>query len=348
MWAIAQTSPGGADVLRLMQVPKPAAKGRDVLVKNLAVATNPVDWKVRSGGGGATEESPRIVGWDASGIVEDAGEDVTTFKKGDHVWYAGGVHRNGCNAEFTLVDERIVGLKPKSWSFEDAAALPLTTLTAWEALELQMGLSLAPEEGPSSNVNVHLLIINAAGGVGSIAIQLAKNAFKVGSVTGTASRNETIDFIRSLGATDVVNHREPLAPQISALTHPITHVLICHDPDYYWPQIVDLIEPFGRIVSILPPQKALDWGKAFGKSLVFGVELMFTKPQTVAIDYAPTQSTVLSRAAHLADLGLIRTTRTGDVKELSVETLRAAHDTQQGLIAMGKQVLKVPDGGLKK
>ena len=185
-----------------VELPKPSAAGRDLLVSVRAISVNPVDTKVRSPKE-KIEDSPRVLGWDASGIVEAAGPEVTLFKPGDEVYYAGDITRSGSNAEFQLVDERIVGFKPKSLSFAEAAALPLTTITAYEAFFDRLGID---RDGADAGQSV--LIIGAGGGVGSIAIQLAKAAGLV--VIATASRPETESWVRELGADHVVNHRQSM------------------------------------------------------------------------------------------------------------------------------------------
>src|SRR5690242_10269242 len=202
MKAVAHT---GTDINSLsdIELPKPAPAGRDLLVKVEAVSVNPVDTKQRKAG----SPTPRVLGWDAAGTVAAAGPQVTLFKPGDAVYYAGDVTRPGCDSEYHLVDERIVGRKPKSLDFAQAAAIPLTAITAWEAFFDRM--KVQRDSGAS------VLIINGAGGVGSIAIQIAKATGL--KVIATASRPETIAWVKELGAQQVVDHRKPLRPQIEAL-----------------------------------------------------------------------------------------------------------------------------------
>ncbi len=225
-----------------VELPKPSAAGRDLLVSVRAISVNPVDTKVRSPKE-KIEDSPRVLGWDASGIVEAAGPEVTLFKPGDEVYYAGDITRSGSNAEFQLVDERIVGFKPKSLSFAEAAALPLTTITAYEAFFDRLGID---RDGADAGQSV--LIIGAGGGVGSIAIQLAKAAGLV--VIATASRPETESWVRELGADHVVNHRQPMVEQVRALGFDhVDHVAIFNDMRH-WETAVELIRPQGAMVTI--------------------------------------------------------------------------------------------------
>ena len=195
-----------------VDLPKPEPKGRDILIAVEAIAVNPVDTKIRAGRGkeGVVEDPPRVIGWDASGHVEAVGDEVTLFKPGDEVWYAGDITRAGCNSEFQLVDERIVGRKPESLSHAEAAALPLTTITAYEAFFDRLGID---RDGADKGQSI--LIIGAGGGVGSIGIQLAKHAGLV--VIATASRSETAAWVKELGADHVVNHREDMVAQVRAL-----------------------------------------------------------------------------------------------------------------------------------
>ena len=228
-----------------VELPKPVATGRDVLIEIKAIAVNPVDTKVRAGRGneGKVEDPPRIIGWDASGIVEAVGKDVTLFKPGDQVWYAGDITRPGCNAEFQLVDERIVGHKPKSLDYDQAAALPLTTITAYEAFFDRLGIDRDGRDAGQS-----ILIIGAGGGVGSIGIQLAKHAGL--KVIATASRPETEAWVKQLGTDYVVNHREDMVAQVRALgLEHVDHIAIFNDMRH-WETAVELIRPQGGIVTI--------------------------------------------------------------------------------------------------
>lgn len=226
-----------------IELDKPTPTGRDLLVKIEAIAVNPVDTKVRAPKD-KIEETPRVLGWDAAGVVEAVGPDVTLFKAGDPVYYAGDITRQGVNSEFHLIDERIVGAKPKSLDFTHAAALPLTTITAWEALFERLGVSA---EGKDAGKSV--LIIGGAGGVGSIGIQLAKRVAKL-QVIATASRPESAKWAEDLGADHIVNHFDDIPKQMKAIGFPeVDYVLIFNDTDKHFPAAADVIKPQGHRVD---------------------------------------------------------------------------------------------------
>src|SRR5512138_1706440 len=232
MKAVAHT---GTDIASLvdLELPRPTPAGRDLLVKIEAVSVNPVDTKQRKAG----SATPRVLGWDAAGTVAAVGSEATLFKPGDEVYYAGDVTRPGCDSEFHLVDERIVGRKPKTLDFAQAAAIPLTAITAWESFHDRMKVK----------ADGAILIIGGAGGVGSIAIQLAKLAGL--KVIATASRPETIAWCRQLGADEVVNHRQDLRAQVK---QPMDYVAnFSGDLDAHWPAMADLVAPQGAVVAIV-------------------------------------------------------------------------------------------------
>ncbi len=210
-----------------LDIPKPDVTGRDLLVRIEAVSVNPVDTKVRASGK-PDRQTPLVLGWDAAGVVESVGQAVTLFSPGDKVYYAGDISRSGSNSQYQLVDERIVGRRPRSLAAEEAAALPLVAITAYEALQDRLGIDL---EGGSKGRT--LLIIGGAGGVGSMAIQLGKIAGL--SVLATASRPESIAWVRQLGADEVLNHRQPLRPQIEVSgSRQVDFIFNCADTDGYW------------------------------------------------------------------------------------------------------------------
>ncbi|HEX2334406.1 MAG TPA: zinc-binding alcohol dehydrogenase family protein, partial [Burkholderiales bacterium] len=219
-----------------IELPKPSPAGRDLLVKVEAVSVNPVDYKQRK-----QATTSRILGWDAAGTVEAVGKDVTLFKPGDAVYYAGDVTRPGCNSEFHFVDERIVGRKPKTLDFAQAAAMPLTSITAWEAFFDRMKVQSGKR----------ILIISGAGGVGSIGIQLAKIAGL--RVIATASRPESIAWVKELGADHVIDHRKPLPPQIADLGHKDVDYIanFSGELDAYWDAMAELVAPQGALVAIV-------------------------------------------------------------------------------------------------
>ena len=239
-----------------VELETPTATGHDILVRVEAVSVNPVDTKVRAPKPHIAAQ-PKVLGYDAAGVVEAVGEAVTRFKPGDAVYYAGDITRPGSNAQFQLVDERIVGRKPASLDFAQAAALPLTTITAWELLFDRMPYS--PEHGGQGK---SLLVIGGAGGVGSIAIQLAKRAGF--TVIATASRQDTIDWCMSLGADHVINHRQALGPQLKALGFDsIDAALNLADTDRYWTELGDLLAPLGHVGLIVEPRGELRIGDPY-------------------------------------------------------------------------------------
>lgn len=313
-------------------IPKPT--GRDLLVRVRAIAVNPVDTKVRAPkGDGKTEDPPRILGWDASGVVEQAGPEATLFKPGDAVFYAGDITRPGCNAEFQLVDERIVGPKPASLSHAQAAALPLTAITAYEAFFDRLGI-----DRDGANAGESLLIIGGAGGVGSIGIQLARHAGL--RVIATASRAESIDWCKQLGADDIINHRQPLRPQVEAigLKH-VDHLAIFNDTDGHWPAATDLIRPQGAIVSIVENQRPLEMGTMKLKSASLCWEFMFARSMFSTPDMIG-QHKLLAWVAAKIDAGVLQTTLSKTITPISAANLRRAHAELEAGSATGKIVLE--------
>lgn len=314
-----------------IETPKPSAKGRDLLVRVQAISVNPVDYKVRqSQPAGGT---PRILGWDAAGTVDAIGEDVTSFKVGDSVFYAGDITRAGSNAEFQLVDERIVGCKPQSLSFAQAAALPLTAITAWEALFDRLGID---RHGKDSGLS--LLIIAGAGGVGSIAIQLAKLAGL--EVIATASRAETVKWCRDLGAAHVIDHRQPLHAQLIQLGfNDVDFIANFADTDLYWEVMAEVIRPQGKIVSIVENANPLDLDLLKSKSATFVWEFMFTRSKFQTPDMAA-QGELLTELAALVDSGKIRTTLAETLSPLNATTLREVHQRSEAGSVIGKLVIE--------
>ncbi|EPQ60268.1 zinc-binding alcohol dehydrogenase [Gloeophyllum trabeum ATCC 11539] len=337
MKAIVRSSPGPASVLQLAELPVPALENpHDILVKVRGVSINPADTKVR----GAAAFPNGVLGWDAAGVVEQAGEKAL-FKKGDEVMYAGTVGRAGTNSQYHVVDSRIAGRKPKGWEFADSAGLPLVALTAWEMLEDQFNLK--PHAAPAKEET--LLIINGAGGVGTIATQLAAKVFNVKNIVATASRPETVEWVKKNGATHVISHREDLAAQLKAQDLTPSLVFICYDPLPYVPQLATVVRPFGRIGSIVESQEAVPihlgglFG-AFGRSLSFHWECMFTRSMH-GYDLEA-QGRILNEVAKLAEEGKLTSLTT--VKEVfSVRSLRKAHETIDSGKAIGKIVFEVKD-----
>lgn len=238
-----------------IEVERPVAVGRDILVKINAISVNPVDAKVRSPKD-KKEDVAKILGWDASGVVVQTGESCTLFKEGDEVFYAGSITRQGTYSEYHLVDERIVGKKPKTLSDTESAAIPLTAITAWEGLFERLGINYAKK---SENTFKNILIIGGAGGVGSIAIQLAKWAGL--NVIATASRDETIAWVKNFGADHTINHHKPLKEQLQSLGfNDVDYIFCLNNTDQHWHGIGEVIKPQGKICSIVENEHPLEMG----------------------------------------------------------------------------------------
>ena len=303
-----------------IELPKPAPAGRDLLVKVEAISVNPVDYKQRK-----QATSSKVLGWDASGTVEAVGSETKLFKPGDAVYYAGDVTRPGCDSEFHLVDERIVGRKPKKLDFAQAAAMPLTSITAWEAFYDRMKVA----SGKS------MLIIGGAGGVGSIGIQLAKSSGL--HVIATASRPETVAWVKELGADQVVNHRENLAAQIRK---PVDYIAnFSGELDAYWQAMAELIAPQGAMVAIVGNVKPLPMDVVRSKSVTMCWELMFTRPRFQTPDMIE-QHRLLNEVAERLDAGKLKCTLKETLSPISGANLRKAHDRLESGTMIGKLVLK--------
>ncbi|WP_125579928.1 zinc-binding alcohol dehydrogenase family protein [Levilactobacillus cerevisiae] len=317
--------------------PQPTPAGHDLLVKIIATSVNPVDTAVRRGTH-TTLPQPKVLGFDAYGTVEAVGDAVSLFQPGDRVWYAGSFKRPGTDSEYHLVDERIVGNAPKSLSAAEMAAMPLTSLTAWEALFEQM--PLAPDQ-PKENAGKTILIINGAGGVGSMATQLAHLAGL--TVIATASRPETIAWTREHGADAVVNHREDLVPQVHALGYPtVDYILELSNLNQHWSEIVSLIAPSGHIVSITGSDSPIDLRALKQKRATFAWEWMYTKSFFGTPDMI-SQHIILNRVADLVDAGDLRTTLTKTLTPINAANLRAAHELVESNRMIGKVVLTNAD-----
>ncbi len=315
-----------------VELPDPRPEEHDLLVRVHAVSVNPVDTKVRSPKD-KTESPPRVLGWDAAGTVEAVGPEDTLFRPGDAVFYAGSITRPGCDSELHLVDERIVGRKPRSLDFAQAAAMPLTALTAHEALFDRMSIDLGGRHTGRS-----LLIINGAGGVGSIAIQLAKLAGL--HVIATASRPESQAWCRTLGADHVINHREELAQQLRAVGSPeVDYILNTVNTGAYWTVMGDVIKPFGRMASIVETKEPVDLGRLMRKSVSFSWELMFTRAIFQTQDMLE-QHRILTQVSEWLDAGRLRTTLTEKLSPISAATLRAAHAKLESGTMVGKLALE--------
>jgi NADPH2:quinone reductase len=314
-----------------VELPAPTPGPRDLRVKVEAVSVNPVDTKVRMRAQ-PPEGEVKVLGWDAAGTVEAVGSEVTLFKPGDAVFYAGSIARPGTNAEFHLVDERIVGAKPKSLSFTQAAALPLTAITAWELLFDRLGVAA----GKSSDAR-HLLVIGGAGGVGSILIQLARRLTGL-TVVATASRPETRDWCLSLGAHHVIDHAKPLDEELKRLGMPAVELVAgLTQTEQHFPAIVEAIAPQGKFALIDDP-KALDVSLLKRKSVSLHWEFMFTRAVFETADMIA-QHRLLGDVAALVDDGVVRTTLGEEIGAINAANLRRAHGIVESGKARGKLVL---------
>ncbi|MEM5386078.1 zinc-binding alcohol dehydrogenase family protein [Paraburkholderia phymatum] len=315
-----------------IEIDEPQPTGHDILVKVEAISVNPVDYKVRAPKD-TVEKTPRVLGWDAAGIVEAVGPDVTLFKAGDPVFYAGSITRPGANSEFHLVDERIVGRKPASLDFTQAAALPLTAITAWEALFDRLGVS--PQ---GSDAGKSVLIIGGAGGVGSIGIQLAKQLAKL-TVIATASRPESAKWARGLGADHIVDHFGDMPAQLKQLGfEQVDYVLMFNDTDRHFPAAAAVIKPQGGIATIVENAKPVPVELLKAKSAAFHWEFMFTRSMFGTPDMIE-QHKLLTEVARLIDAGTLRTTVGEHLGKIDAQNLRRAHKLLEEGRAIGKLVL---------
>ncbi|MGH8727538.1 MAG: zinc-binding alcohol dehydrogenase family protein [Burkholderiales bacterium] len=315
-----------------VELPDPKPSGRDLLVQVKAVSVNPVDTKVRRNTAPSGGET-KVLGWDAAGVVVSTGSEAKLFKSGDEVWYAGSLARPGTNSELHLVDERIVGKKPKSLGFAQAAALPLTTITAWELLFDRFGVAPGKRATEDS-----LLIIGAAGGVGSILTQLARRLTGM-TVIGTASRKETADWVLSLGAHHVIDHSKPLSSELKRIGVPnVTHIASLTQTDAHFPEIVESFAPQGKLGLIDDPAP-IDVNQLKRKSISLHWELMFTRSLFGTPDIVA-QHRLLCEVAELVDAGVIRTTFGENFGRIKADNLKRAHALIESGKAKGKIVLE--------
>ncbi|EML1064233.1 zinc-binding alcohol dehydrogenase family protein [Acinetobacter nosocomialis] len=313
-----------------IELDTPAAKGHDLLVRVQAISVNPVDTKIRKNI--SAESSWKVLGWDAVGTVEAIGDKVTQFRVGDVVWYAGALNRQGSNSELQLVDERIVGYKPKILGATEAAALPLTAITAWEMLFDRLQV---PKTAPA---NTTILVIGGAGGVGSITIQLLKQLTNL-TIIATASRSETKEWVEQLGADYVLDHREPLAPQIKQLgLNAPSYVFSTTQTDQHLSDIVELIAPQGHFGLIDDPEQ-LDIKPFKSKSVSVHWEFMFTRSMFQTEDMQK-QSDLLNEVSKLVDEGKIKTTVTEVLSPINAENLKRVHQQIESGTTKGKIVLQ--------
>lgn len=321
---------------------KPTASGHDILVEIKAISVNPVDYKIRQ-----SRPAPKgeyaVIGWDAAGIVTAVGEEVSLFSVGDKVYYAGDLTRSGSNAEYQLVDERIVGHMPASLSFAEAAALPLTTITAWEMLfdRLQVPVpdSSANEHSSNENTNdVSVLVIGAAGGVGSILTQLLKVRTSA-TIIGTASRDGSVQWLKDLGADHVINHRNPLYDELKKTgISEVDYVISLNNTDEHYEEIIKCLKPQGKL-GVIDDPKSLDATPLKTKSLSLHWEFMFAR----SMFHTPNmieQHHLLNDVAKLIDAGNIKTTVAHNLGTITAEHVRSAHQMLENQQAHGKIVLE--------
>lgn len=316
-----------------LTAPAPTLGPRDLLVEVRAISVNPVDAKIRAGGGpGRPDGQLQILGWDAAGVVREVGSEVTRFAPGDEVYYAGDVGRPGAYAELQCVDERIVGRKPASLGFAEAAALPLTTITAWECLFDRMKIPADSTRAGS------LLIIGGAGGVGSIAIQLARCRTGL-TVIATASRPETQAWCREMGAPHVIDHRQPLAAQVTALVPGgVNYVLALTKTEDHFDEIIAAMAPQSALALIENVARPVDINKLKPKCISLHWEFMFARARYATADMGE-QGRLLTEVARLVDAGQIRTTMRQNLGAITAANLRRAHALIESGATIGKIVL---------
>lgn len=312
----------------------PVPGSRDLLVEVRAISVNPVDAKIRSGGGpGRPDGQLQILGWDAAGVVKAVGNAVTLFKPGDEVYYAGDVGRPGSYAEYQCVDERIVGHKAKSIGFAEAAALPLTTITAWECLFDRLKI---PSDRSAKG---SLLIIGGAGGVGSIAIQLARQITGL-TIIATASRPETQTWCREMGAPHVIDHRQPLSAQVKAIIpEGVNYVLALTKTEDHFDEIIAAMAPQSAMAQIENVARPLDINKLKPKCISLHWEFMFARARFQTLDMGE-QGNLLNHVARLVDAGQIRTTMRQNLGTINATNLKRAHTLIESSTAIGKIVLE--------
>ena len=319
-----------------IEMPNPVARDRDLLVEVRAVSVNPVDTKQRKGVKPEPGQEFKVLGWDCAGVVIGMGKQCSLFKKGDEVFYAGCIARQGSNAQLHTVDERIVAAKPKSLNFAQAAALPLTALTAWELLFDRFGADRrvsynAPRKGS-------ILIIGAAGGVGSMLVQLASHLTPL-TVVATASRKETTDWCRQLGAHYVIDHHRDIRVQMQDLRlGEVEYIAMLTGTDTHWPGIAELLLPQGKIGIIDDPKNPVDVRNLKRKSASLCWEFMFTRSYFETPDILR-QHDALGEVAKLVDLGTLRSTMTQNYGAINAINLKMAHAWIESGRSIGKIVL---------
>ncbi len=312
--------------------PMPQPGRRDLLVEIKAIAVNPADAKRRMRlAVDAPMPEPKVLGYDAVGVVVETGPDVTLFSEGDEVWYAGDATRPGCNTQFQLVDERIVGRKPAALTNAEAAAMPLTGLTAWELLFDRFGL----KEGQGAGKT--LLVIGAAGGVGSMTLQLARQLTSL-TIIATASRDETTAWCKDMGAHEVVNHHDLVAEVKARGYETVDYIVQYANTAQHWDAMCELVAPQGKIGTIVETKELIDISRLQQKSASLHWELMFTRAMFETDDMIE-QHNILTRMAELTEAGTLRTTLQQTLKGFSVDTLKEAHRRIETTQTIGKLVI---------
>lgn len=316
-----------------VELPEPGPGPHDLRVAVHAVSVNPVDTKLRKPKDQG-ETTPRVLGFDAAGVVDAVGAKVRGFAVGDAVYYAGSVTRPGSNAQFQCVDARIAAKKPASLNFAEAAALPLTAITAWEALFDRLHI-----DGEGGNAGETLLIVGGAGGVGAIAIQLAKRIARL-KVIATASRSESIDACRRWGADETIDHRGDLVAQLKSRGHAtVDHILCAASTDEHFPALAEVIRPQGTICTIVENARPLAVEKLKNKSAALAWEFMFARPMFGTPDMAE-QGAILARIARLVDEGVLRTTLSQRLSPINAANLRKVHAQLESGGTIGKWVVE--------
>lgn len=319
------------DALVDIELPVPSPGPKDLLVRVKAVSVNPVDVKVRVRSQ-PTEGKAAVLGWDVAGIVESVGSDVTMFKPGDEVYYAGDITRPGANSEYHIVDERIVALKPKTLNWSEAAAVPLTAITAWELLFDRLGVPYGQKTGSGA-----ILIINGAGGVGSILTQIARRLTGL-TVIATASRPETIEWVKAMGAHHVINHHNPLDQELKAIGFDeVEYVAGLTSTEKQLPYFPQIIAPQGKLALIDDPE-SFDIVSLKRKAITVVWELMFTRPMFATKDMIA-QHQLLTEVAHLIDVGVLKTTKREELAPINATSLKVAHARLESGSAIGKTVI---------
>ncbi len=320
-----------ANALEDIELPKPSPESNDLLVKVNAVSVNPVDTKVRMRAE-PPEGEYKVLGYDAVGEVVEVGSEVSSYKVGDRVWYAGDLTRPGTNSEYHLVDERIAGLAPQSLNDAEAAAVPLTAITAWELLFDRLEIK-------QTDGDIRLLIVGAAGGVGSILVQLASQLTQA-TVIGTASRPESQAWVKELGADHVIDHHKSFSDELSSIgLENATHVISLTHTDQHYDKIVDIIAPQGKIALIDDPVGGVDIMKLKQKSVSLHWEFMFVRPMFKTADIAE-QAALLNKVSELIDAGKIKTTLGENLGAINAENLIKAHTKIESNTSIGKIVLE--------